>query len=127
MNIVQTATQKMELRDDGIVHVVVLNEKVMELNDAIENVKIISSFAGDSKVHLLIDLKNTVGATKECRAFLAGPETAKVQSACALIITSPFAKLIGSFFLGVNKPLFPTKLFTDPEKAEKWISQYARA
>jgi hypothetical protein len=31
---------------------------------------------------------------------------------------------MGNFFLGLNKPHFPTKLFTSEEKAEVWLKEF---
>jgi hypothetical protein len=61
--------------------------------------------------------------TQECRRHFAGPEHAAVFSRCALIVTSPISKIIGNFFLGANKPLRPTRLFTDVEEGLQWLKK----
>ncbi len=43
--------------------------------------------------------------------------------AAALIVTNPISRAIGSFFLGLSKPKFPTKLFDNYENAVAWIRE----
>ena len=68
-----------------------------------------------------MDITEIDGMTREARQYFAGPETAKVESAAALLIKSPLTRAIGNFFLGFNKPLFPTRLFTSTEEALLWL------
>jgi hypothetical protein len=70
---------------------------------------------------LLCDLTNVVKMTQDCRKHFAGPEHAATFSRCALIVTSPVSRIIGNFFLGLNKPLKPTRLFTNKEDGLKWL------
>ena len=53
--------------------------------------------------------------------FCAGT---KLFLAQAIIVDSPVSRLIGSFFLGLNKPPFPTKLFTSEADAVEWLKGY---
>ncbi len=41
-----------------------------------------------------------------------------------LLIGSPVSRVIGNFFMGLNKPIYPTKLFTDPQKAIRWLQTF---
>ena len=45
-------------------------------------------------------------------------------SACAILVGSPVSKLVGSFYVGINKPPFPTRLFTSREQALEWLRNY---
>src|SRR5258708_38132022 len=40
----------------------------------------------------------------------------------ALIVTSPLARAIGSFFLGLTRPAVPTKLCESVDEAAAWIA-----
>jgi predicted transcriptional regulator len=65
--------------------------------------------------------REAVKMTQECRRYFAGKEHAAVFTKCALIVTSPISKIIGNFFLGANKPIRPTKLFTDVNQGLNWL------
>jgi len=63
---------------------------------------------------------------REARRYFAGEETAKVESAAALLIESPLSKAIGNFFMGLNKPIVPTRLFTSEAEALAWLKGFVR-
>ncbi len=41
------------------------------------------------------------------------------------VISSPVSRVIGNFFMGLNKPISPTRLFTDPHKAIQWLHTFS--
>jgi hypothetical protein len=67
-----------------------------------------------------------VAMDREARLFFAGEETAKVESAAALIIDSLLSRAIGNFFMGLNKPIIPTRLFTSEAEALAWLKGLVR-
>ena len=56
--------------------------------------------------------------------MLSDPAVRKYTVAQALVIDSGPSRVMGNFFLGLNKPRFPTKLFTSEAKAEAWLREY---
>ena len=62
--------------------------------------------------------------TKEAREYIATDEVGEVVKADALIITGLPMKLIGNFYLQINKPKRPTRMFTKPEDGLKWLQQF---
>ena len=42
-------------------------------------------------------------------------------SALALIVGSPLSRIIGNFFLSVNKPLYPARLFDNEASGLAWL------
>lgn len=44
--------------------------------------------------------------------------------ASAMIVTNPMLKMTANFYIMVNRPKNPTKLFTDRESALEWLSQF---
>ena len=54
------------------------------------------------------------------RGYATGMQPALFYAA-ALIVTSPLARAIGSFFLALSRPAVPTKLFESVEDAVAWV------
>jgi hypothetical protein len=96
---------------------------IMTLEDGKESTRISAEMVNNIPRPLLCDLTNVVKMTQDCRRHFAGPEHAKTYSKTALIVTSPISKIIGNFFLGLNKPLKPTRLFTNKEEALAWLKE----
>jgi len=114
---------KFKLRDDNILQTDCFPNTIMTLEDGKESTRISAEMVDYTPLPLLCDLTNVVKMTQECRQHFAGPEHAKTFSKAALIVTSPISRIIGNFFLGLNKPLKPTKLFTSKEEALKWLKE----
>jgi hypothetical protein len=119
-----TKTEEIFLDPSGIIKCKVLKGVYMKLPDAIENIEAVKKISNGKQVAVLVDIRNSKGANKECRDYYAGEEAASAQKACALLIGSPLTVIIGSFFLGLNKTKFPTKLFWKEEAAMEWLSEF---
>jgi hypothetical protein len=68
-------------------------------------------------------VKNINSVEKAARKCFA-EEGAFLIKACALIIDSPLSQVLSNFFLYINKPNVPTRLFTETKLAEKWLRIY---
>ena len=78
-----------------------------------------------AKTRVLIDMTAVHQISKEARDYFANERTASIQRATALLIGSPVSRVIGNFFLGLNKQISPTRLFTDPQKAIQWLHTFS--
>ncbi len=57
------------------------------------------------------------------REYLAGPDADRVSLAHALVVKGLPLKILGNAYLRINKPMRPTRLFTNEEEAEKWLER----
>jgi len=124
MNEIKTRTEHIVLGEDGIVKCKAFKYSQHTLEDAKENIEAVRLLAKGRRVPVLVDITEVKGADREARAYLASEEVAVVQSAAALIVGSPISKLVGNFFIGLNKTTFPTRLFTDEKRAVKWLNTF---
>lgn len=58
--------------------------------------------------------------TPEVREYWAKVMQPDVLCAAALVCRSFFARAIGSFFMGIRKPIVPTRMFATLDKAITW-------
>lgn len=123
---VEMSTLIIRLGDDGIVRVNVKPNAQISLQDAQISIRAIRELCGGKCTPVLVDMRGLAGIDREARLYFAGEETAKVESAAALIIESPLSKAIGNFFLGLNKPIIPTRLFTGEAEALAWLKGFVR-
>jgi hypothetical protein len=114
-------SQSIELGADGIVRARLKPGVDVGAEDAIEAVRVIALLCADGRRPVLVDMSQLRSMTRDARVYFAGPETAKVESAVALLIKSPLTRAIGNFFMGLNKTLFPTRLFTSEAEAVQWL------
>lgn len=75
---------------------------------------------------MVIDIKSIKSITKPSRDFLASEKGCQGIIAAAFLIDSSLGRILGNFFIQINKPLKPTKIFTNEIKAKKWLSKYVK-
>lgn len=113
--------QQLWIDDDGLCRIKVNPGASLELGDAQEAVALMTSLANGARYPTFVDVGQMRSISRDCRRYYAGPETAAVESACALLVRSPLGRAMGNFFMGVNKTLYPTRLFTSEEEALAWL------
>jgi hypothetical protein len=121
---VEVRTHIIWLEDDGIVRVKVKPNIQIALQDAQACVRAVSEVCGGKRRPALVDMRGLTAMDRDARQYFAGEETAKVESAAALVIASPLSRAIGNFFMGLNKPLIPTRLFTSEAEALAWLKGF---
>lgn len=74
----------------------------------------------------LFDISKIKHSTKEARDYLAN-EGNELVTASAILVESAVLKMAANFYVSVNKPVKPTRLFTDKESALAWLKQFIEA
>lgn len=109
---------------DGILHVKTEEARDVDLGVAMALVGELVTMAGSVKRALFCDLRRVKSMDRDARNYFAGPATASWQVASALLVDSPLTRAIGNFFMGLNKPLVPTRLFTNEQEAKSWLKTF---
>ena len=69
---------------------------------------------------LCVDITGVADTTKSARDFMA-VEVSNFSTRCAFVSRSAWGAAIANFYLKVSKPVVPTKLFDDPERAIEFL------
>ncbi len=111
-------------RSDGIVHVV-FKEKV-ELDIPLQErmMAVYIKICGDTKRPFMFSAFNDVNITKEARDNSKKLEDVYPGTATAVIASSLSYTLIANFYLKINKPRTPYKVFKDIPSAEFWLKKF---
>ena len=110
--------------ENGIVYQVFKPECILTLDVAKKVVEARLSVSNKMTTPIFIDLTNVVTTNTAARKFLAKGEALQFLSAGAFLLDNELMRLAGNVFIYIDKPLIPTKLFTDRDKAEKWLEQF---
>lgn len=116
--VIETRTSKIWIEEE-IVRIKSDNNQT--LIDANENIDATLMLIKGRKYLHLVDIRKVRSVSKEARDRFAKDDA---RIANALLIGSIVSKLIGNFFMGFSKPVYPTKLFTSEEKAIKWLKLF---
>jgi hypothetical protein len=109
------------LVEDGIVRMEFKPRTRMGLEDSRWAIKLMKELCGGRRCCLLIEPRNLQSVSWEARDYVSGKEAKALIISIAAIVSSPLSRVLGSFFLGLNKPSYPTKLFTSESEALQWL------
>ena len=110
---------RMWLRPDGIVQMVWVTKDTSDLEDAIAAISAMNELTGGRRSSLLADVHNSGQQTRPARLEFACRDD--LVSALALIASTPLSRVLGNFYLRVNKPLYPARLFDNEASALAWL------
>lgn len=122
--IVTTRCFETYLYNDCICVTIVLPESEIKIADAHENTKAVIEVSDGNIFPMIVDTRKIKSIEKEARDHFSMRNRKGQVSAIAILISSPVSVIIGNFFMGLNKPAVPTKLFKDEERALKWVKQF---
>lgn len=121
---ITTKTAKITLGEDGIVRIRVLLGTRETIATAQENAAAFRKLCGEKQRPVLIDMAGALWAPQEVRRLYSDMSLSSPIAAAALIVPNPVSRVIGSFYLGFNKPHHPVKLFTSETPAIEWLKNF---
>ena len=113
-----------QLRDDGILAYRPIPGLVLTHDIALQVLRIGLQIVDHPPVPTLVLMQNIARVDREARAFFASEEYLILTSQTALVVGSPVSRVIGNFFVGLNRLKFPCELFNDPELAIAWLRSF---
>ncbi|MCE3279802.1 MAG: hypothetical protein K0S44_1993 [Bacteroidetes bacterium] len=124
MNKIITRTAEISYTPENrILRIKIIEGAEIELSDALQNFEATKLLTKNDRYLILVDGRVSLSISREARAFAA--ESKNDDSiASAMIITSTANKLIGNFYININKPSIPTRIFSSEEKAIEWLSGF---
>jgi hypothetical protein len=125
MNKIITSTAEITYEANSrILKIKILEGAEIELADALQNHEASMMLTKGDRYLVLVDARVSVSVSREARAYAAGAKYGDQSIASAFIITSTANKLIGNFYINVNKPEVPTRIFSSEEKAIEWLEAF---
>lgn len=125
-NKINTAKFEITLLEKGIVGNYIKAGIVVETADLEELKKLSSELAGHKPYVILVTSGELASFSKEARELSASKVFITNARAKAIIVDSIAKKIIGNFYLKVNKPYLQTKLFSEREKALTWLREFIK-
>ena len=112
-----------ELIGSNIVLIRIKDHSSIEEEDIIEAKQHNLKLTGGKAYAVVLETGDFTDVSQEARAAMASEKMETNRKATAIIITKFAQKLIGNFYLRVNKPNVPTKMFSKKEKAMAWAKE----
>ncbi|MGP8217413.1 MAG: STAS/SEC14 domain-containing protein [Bacteroidia bacterium] len=110
--------------ENGIVYEIFKKNSILDLPLARQVVQERLKVSNCNYTPIFIDLRNIFYTDTKARKYLATQEAVNYITAGAMLLDNEIMKLAGNIFIKIDKPLIPTKLFTDRDKALLWLQSY---
>ena len=123
-NAIEISTFFTWMGNDGICRTITKDNAEINLDNAAENTKTVTSFYSNKKFPLFIDSRSIKSITRDARKHFSTNNRDTKINAMAIMVKSSLSRVIGNFFMGLNKPQVPARLFDDETVAINWLKQY---
>lgn len=110
---------------EGVVLVKLDSDHEITLEDVQEQLAAAQDLTQGRPFVLVLDGGNTIDVKDEAMTFIARAKDPN-WLAFAIIVRSLSERLFANYFLMFKKPVRPTKVFTTPAGAEKWLNGYMK-
>ena len=111
---------------DGICRTKTKPGAIVNLKEAVENSIAVDSFYNGKKFPILVDARQVKSMAKEARAHFSTNGRKTNINSMAIMVKSPLSRVIGNFFMGLNRPNVPARLFDNEAEAVEWLKQYVQ-
>ena len=109
--------------ENGIVHVV-FNKEHVDYSLVNEGIIKRLELTKEKSYPMFSDIRMVKSSTREARERMGAKDAGVGINAVAILISSKIQKITYNFFNSIYKAPAPTKLFTDKDKALKWLEQF---
>jgi hypothetical protein len=113
---------RMWLRPDGIVQFVWVPRVQINLEDALESTKAMAELSRGRRSPLFVDARDAGQMDRPSRAEFA--RRGDIVSAVGLTTGTALSRMMANFFIGVSKPIVPTRLFETEQAAVAWLTDF---
>lgn len=117
----QVSAGVVQRRDDGIVHFVCADGAQLDETNTRELFSVYREVGGEGRLLVLSDIRGLRSSTPGSRALATTPEATSLHAAAAVIVGGALTRMMGNLFIGMNRPAYPTRLFTDLDSAVAWL------
>jgi hypothetical protein len=121
---IETTVAVIGVDENGIVHVHYKDYALYDIAQQLENKEAIHQLIGTHPTPFIITSGENVIFTKSARENALKIEPTSPVCASAIVIDNLAYRLVAEFYIKIQKPKKPHKIFTSKEKAYEWCKQF---
>lgn len=124
LNSIETTIAIITLNNEGIGHQHFKDNVTMDIPEQLENLEAIVKICQGHPTPFVITAGKNFIITKDARDNALSLEDQSPINANAIVVQNLAYRLIAEFFIKVQKPKSPYKIFTKKEEAFEWCKQF---
>ncbi|MGZ3691618.1 MAG: DUF7793 family protein [Pseudobdellovibrio sp.] len=119
-----TASGKIRLLQEGIVHVHVNPGHLQTIENAHENLTVAMALCQDTLRCVVLDIRGARPLPKEVRAIYSNPKMAQYFKGLAIVVkTDKISQLMANVYMKVARLPFPMRLCFDFQEGTNWLKK----
>lgn len=115
---------RVSIIEEGLIHIHFKNTPGYDIEKHKSLLKFIEGALEYKKGLFVISLDPFMNFSDELKNFISSKEGAPLSIADAIIIDNTAKALLGNFYLKMNTPVRPTKLFKNTTEAIVWLKSF---
>jgi hypothetical protein len=119
--IIETSTAQISLLKDNIVKMQFKQDIEASIEDIKQNHQAAQTLTKGKKHLVLLDVRGFAIGSDKAKAFCASRNPVPYRIAVAALVDSLAVRLRCNAFIKFNKPVVPTRLFSQEQKAIDWL------
>jgi hypothetical protein len=123
---IETACAILTIDENGIGHQFFKDNAVLDIPEQEKLLVAIIKITENKPTPFVTTAGNNVIVTKEARNNAISLEPQYPVSASAIVVQNLAYRLIADFYIKVQKPKTPYKVFTDKDSAYEWCKQFLK-
>ncbi len=121
LSLIETSMAFMHVEDD-ILYITLKVDADMKVDNIDEIIDARKRIQNGKKMKVLADIRNIWQASLKARKRAAAPDMQNLNIAMAIVIDSLASKLLANFFIKINNPSSPTRMFNSKEEGLLWLN-----
>jgi hypothetical protein len=118
-------TASIRLTDD-LFRINIKEDAEVGLDDAVEIAKIATELTQNTSVIVLADARLHCSITSEARKYFAEHSVKNRFTAVAVLSDSLPVRILLNFYVNIDRPDVPTKLFSNETEALEWLNSFRK-
>jgi hypothetical protein len=123
---IETSVSVITIHKSGIGQMHFKDGIILDLSGQMEHLNALIKIANGQKMPFVVTAGKHVNITPEARDNAIAIEDISPVCATAVVVQNFAYRLIADFYLKINKPKTPYKVFTDETAAFEWCMQFVR-
>lgn len=124
LNSIETTIAIITINNEGIGHQHFKDNVTMDIPEQIENLQAIQKLCNGKPTPFVATAGKNVIITKDARDNALSIEDQSPINASAIVVQNLAYRILAEFFIKVQKPKNPYKIFTNKEEAFEWCKQF---
>ena len=125
-SLVETSISILSINNDGIGLMHFKDGATMDIPEQMEHLNGIIELTNHHPTPFVVTAGNSVIITKDARENALIIEDQSPVSASAIVVQNLAYRLLAEFYIKIQKPKTPYKIFTSKEKAFEWCRQFIK-